>query len=98
MILNLTFEWDPTKARRNERKHGVSFAEAETVFRDMFALHLYDGDHSWDEERFIIIGMSERDRVLTVVYVERTVMTMRLISARPARRQERKDYEEKVRG
>ena len=56
MILDLTFEWDPDKARSNERKHGVSFAEAETVFRDMFALHLYDGDHSWDEERFIIIG------------------------------------------
>lgn len=98
MNLDLRFEWDSDKARSNEQKHGVSFSEAETVFRDRYALHVYDGDHSWNEERFIIIGMSERERVLTVVYVERKVMTMRLISARPARRQERKDYEEKNRG
>ena len=96
--MELTFEWDAVKARANERKHRVSFDEAETVFRDMNALHVLDGDHSWEEDRFIIIGMSERERVLTVVYVERTEMTMRLISARPAMRHERKDYEEKNHG
>jgi uncharacterized DUF497 family protein len=96
-VRDLKFEWDPAKARSNERKHGVSFSEAETVFRDMRALHVYDGDHSWDEERLIIIGMSEHERVLTVVYVERTSMTMRLISARRALLRERRSYEEKNR-
>lgn len=96
-MLNLKFEWDPEKARSNERKHNVSFDEALTVFRDTRALHAYDGDHSWDEDRFIIIGMSEWDRVLMVVYVERSVMTMRLISARPASLRERNAYEEKNR-
>jgi uncharacterized protein len=54
---DLSFEWDPARARANSRKHGVSFDEAKTVFRDMLALRVYDGEHSWDEERFIIIGM-----------------------------------------
>jgi uncharacterized DUF497 family protein len=76
---------------------GVSFDEASTVFRDAYALHRYDGDHSWNEERFIIIGMSQRERVLTVVYVERMAMTMRLISARRAMPGERKIYEEESR-
>jgi uncharacterized DUF497 family protein len=96
-VRDYAFEWDPLKARFNERKHGVSFQDAQTVFGDMYALHTYDGEHSWEEDRFIIIGMSERDRVLTVVYVERTSMTLRLISARPARLLERKSYEEKDR-
>jgi uncharacterized DUF497 family protein len=94
---DLIFEWDPAKARANSRKHGVSFDEAKTVFRDMLALHVHDGEHSWDEERFIIIGMSDRERVLTVVYVERTLTTMRLISARLPTLRERKNYEEKSR-
>jgi uncharacterized protein len=94
--MELQFEWDPAKARANERKHGVSFREASTVFRDAYALHRYDGEHSWNEER-LIIGMSERERVLTVIYVERIEMTMRLISARPALLRERKIYEEKSR-
>lgn len=93
----LTFEWDPDKASSNERKHGVSFDEARTVFGDQRALHEYDGDHSWHEDRFMIIGTSERARVLTVVYVERTEMTMRLISARAATIRERRSYEEKNR-
>lgn len=92
-----TVEWDPAKARVNERKHGVSFLEAETVFRDVYALHVFDGDHSWEEDRFIIIGMSDQERMLMVVYVERTSRTLRLISARPAKPQEKKDYEEKIR-
>lgn len=94
---DLTFEWDEAKARSNERKHGVSFNEARTVFGDPCALHVYDGDHSWHEDRFMIIGMSERDCVLSVVYVERTELTMRLISARAATIGERRDYEEKNR-
>jgi uncharacterized DUF497 family protein len=96
-LFELRFEWDSEKARSNERKHNVSFDEALTVFRDTRALHAYDGDHSWNEDRFIIIGMSEWDRVLMVVYVERSFMTMRLISARPASLRERNAYEEKNR-
>ena len=93
--MKLTFEWDEAKARANERKHGVSFDEARTVFGDAFALHQYHGPHSWKEDRFIIIGTSEQERVLLVVYVERTELTMRLISARRATARERKTYEEK---
>lgn len=96
-MFELKFEWDPEKARSNERKHNVSFEEALTVFRDTRALHAYDGDHSWNEDRFIIIGMSKWERVLMVVYVERSFMTMRLISARPASLRERNAYEEKNR-
>jgi uncharacterized DUF497 family protein len=96
-LFELKFEWDPEKARSNERKHDVSFEEALTVFRDTRALHAYDGDHAWNEDRFIIIGMSRWDRVLMVVYVERSFMTMRLISARPASLRERNAYEEKNR-
>lgn len=98
MALTLTFEWDPAKAEGNERKHGVSFEEARTVFGDAYALHLYDGEHSWNEDRFIIVGRSERERVLFVVYVERTKLTMRLISARRARLRERRTYEEETIG
>lgn len=92
----LRFEWDRAKAVANERKHGVSFDEARTVFGDAYALHEYDGEHSWQEDRFIIIGRSELHRVLFVVYVERTEMTMRLISARRATLREKRIYEEKA--
>jgi uncharacterized DUF497 family protein len=90
------FEWDEAKALANERKHGVSFEEAKTVFGDVFALHTYDGVHTWDEDRFIILGISERERLLYVVYVERSEVTLRLISARRATLRERNTYEEKT--
>ncbi len=92
----MQFEWDEEKAFANARKHGVSFDEAKTVFGDRSALHQYDGPHSWNEERFIIIGMSERPRLLYVVYVERIEEMFRLISARPAMLRERRAYEEKA--
>lgn len=62
----------------------------------MAALTLIDGEHSWDEDRLIIIGRSERERILSVVYVERAELTMRLISARRATKRETRDYEEKA--
>jgi len=93
-MIELRFEWDETKARANEQKHGVTFDEAKTVFGDPYAVSVIDGPHSWQEDRFIISGMSETARVLTVVYVERTEMTMRLISARRATAKERRRYEE----
>ena len=92
----MKFEWDEAKALANVRKHGVSFEEARTVFGDACALHQYDGPHSWDEERFIIVGMSERPRLLFVVYLERIEETFRLISARQATPRERRTYEEKA--
>jgi uncharacterized DUF497 family protein len=92
----MQFEWDDRKELANERKHGVSFLEARTVFGDPQALHEYDGPHSWGEERFIIIGTSEERRVLCVVYVERIEETFRLISARTASLRERRAYEEKA--
>ncbi len=91
------FEWDDAKALENEARHGVTFDEAKTVFGDAHALHQYDGEHSWTEDRFIIIGISERERHLFVVYVERTEVTLRLVSARRATVGERRDYEEKSR-
>lgn len=92
------FEWDPAKAEANAAKHGVTFDEAQTVFYDVFALHQYDGEHSFDEERFIIIGMSRRERVLFVAYCERTQrFNIRIISARHATAGEKRVYEEEIR-
>jgi uncharacterized DUF497 family protein len=86
------FEWDNQKARANIAKHGVTFGEATEVFDDPNALEDYDPEHSDEESRFIIIGMSTR-RLLCVVYAERVADTVRIISARKAHRVEQKNYE-----
>jgi len=90
----MRFEWDPAKAANNVRKHGVSFDEAVTVFKDSLALIFDDEKHSVDEHREIIIGMSTVRRMLLVCFVERIEDTIRIISARSATRTEIKDYEE----
>ncbi len=87
------FEWDEDKADANLHKHGVSFDEAQTIFADPLAITISDPDHSADEDRFIIMGESEKQRVVVVVYTERR-KKIRLISARKATRVERKKYEE----
>ena len=79
----LIFEWDENKAEKNEKKHGVSFAEAESVFYDPRSITVPDVDHSETELRFIDIGTSNYDRILVVVYTERE-SRIRLISARSA--------------
>jgi uncharacterized DUF497 family protein len=89
----LQFEWDPAKAADNLAKHGVSFEEAATVFRDTLSVTGEDPDHSVDEERFVILGVSTSGRLLVVAHTERG-HTIRIISARPATRGERKIYEE----
>jgi hypothetical protein len=89
-----SFEWDAKKAQANLSKHGVSFAEAVTVFGDPLAMNMPDPDHSDSEQRFIVLGMSDRFRLLVVSYTERPPRT-RIISARLATRKERKQYEEK---
>ena len=91
----LTFAWDPDKAERNEQKHGVSFSEAGTVFGDPLSITVYDPDHSEGEDRYIIVGTSNRDRLLMVAYTERGTST-RIISARPLTRAERKAYGERT--
>ena len=87
-----TFEWDPLKARINVRKHGVSFEEALTVFWDPFASTTLDHYHSYEEHRFITLGVSAEHRLLLVSYTERDGV-IRLISARLANRRERQMYE-----
>jgi uncharacterized DUF497 family protein len=90
---DIDFEWDPAKSRVNERKHGVSFEEAQTVFLDENALRFYDPDHSEDEDRFILLGMSIRLRVLVVCHCYRVNDTViRIISARRADGTEAEEY------
>jgi len=87
----LTFEWDPTKALDNERKHGVSFDEAKTAFADASSLTIHDPEHSDPEDRYVLLGMSAAGRLLVVVHVERGD-NIRLISARTANRREAAKY------
>jgi uncharacterized protein len=87
------FEWDPEKEEYNLSKHGVSFAEAVTAFGDPLSMNLPDPDHSEGEQRFIVLGMSDRYRLLVVSCTERPPRT-RIISARLATRHESKQYEE----
>jgi uncharacterized DUF497 family protein len=86
------FAWDREKAATNARKHGVTFEEAATVFLDPLAKIFDDQRHGLDEPREIIIGHSATERLLLVAFVERDE-TVRIISARPATRVERRDYE-----
>ena len=87
------FEWNPDKARSNLSKHRVTFEEAMSAFRDPFSLTAIDPDHSEWEDRLILIGLSDRHRLLVVVYVERDE-NLRLISARVADPDEKREYEE----
>jgi uncharacterized protein len=86
------YEWDSEKAEANFAKHGVPFSEARTVFNDPFAIASEDEDRAVGEPRYRAIGWSARARLLFVVYTERGEV-IRLISARPATRRERKLYE-----
>ena len=91
--MSLSFEWDPGKAAQNLRKHGVSFGEVVSVFSDERARLIDDPDHSADEERFILLGLSASLRVLVVVHCyRRSGSAIRLISARNATREEKRFY------
>jgi len=87
------FEWDPNKAESNRRKHGVSFEEASSAFGDPLSLTVPDPDHSVGEARFILLGVASTGRIIVVAHVE-TVEGVRIISARPATRPERRAYEQ----
>jgi len=89
----ITFSWDDRKDRDNQRKHGVSFAEGSTAFADENARLKHDPDHSQDEDRFILLGFSAKLRLLVVAHAYRQSETeVRIISARKATRNERKQY------
>ncbi len=89
----MTFEWDERKAASNETKHGVAFEEAKSVFADPLTVIFDDEAHSVDEAREIIIGHSQRNRIVIISFVERS-NAIRIISTRLATRKEQKDYEE----
>ena len=87
----MRFIWDPRKAAANLRKHGVSFEEAESAFEDKLGAYYPDSLH---ENRFVLIGLSRRSRLLYVVHAEVTVEFIRIISARKATKNETKHYED----
>lgn len=90
----IQFVWDEKKNAANITKHGVSFTEAQTVFFDHNARLIHDPEHSEDEERFILIGISEKLRILVVIHCYREANELiRIISARKATINERKQYE-----
>jgi hypothetical protein len=91
--MSLRVEWDGRKALANQAKHGVSFEEAMTVFNDALARIFDDSDHSATEFREIIIGLSQKQRLLIVCFTESS-STVRIFSARKATKIERQDYEE----
>ena len=90
---DIEFRWDERKSRENKRKHKVSFEEAQTVFLDENAIRFFDPDHSEDEDRFIMLGMSFTLRVLVVCHCYREDdSVIRIISARKADKREQSDY------
>ncbi|MBZ8178718.1 BrnT family toxin [Oscillatoria salina] len=91
----MKFQWNQSKANSNIKKHGVSFEEAVTVFGDPLAVTIADPDHSVGEFRLLTIGYSKLQRLLVVSHTERKD-EVRLISARLATKQERKNYESRT--
>lgn len=91
--MDLKFEWDRIKDEVNARKHGITFEEASTAFGDPLSATIPDPEHSGQEVRFLLLGRSSTGRLLVVAHTERGER-IRIISARPATRRERRDYEE----
>ena len=89
----IRFEWDDSKSKQNKKKHGVSFEEAQSVFYDERAIQYFDPDHSEDEDRFVMLGMSIKTRVLVVCHCYRkNDALIRIISARKAEKDEENEY------
>lgn len=96
--MRIRFEWDPAKARANERKHGVSFEEAETVFYDENARYMADPEDYEGEERFLLLGLSSNPRELVVCHSYRKAdSVVRIINARRATKNEKAQYWERIR-
>lgn len=92
----MIFDWDDNKAKSNKKKHGVSFAEAATAFSDPNAIEFLDEKNSDKEDRWILVGLSARNHVLLVVFVEREEKLIRIVSARKAVKEEMNQYFSKV--
>jgi len=89
----IKFEWDPAKAARNIKKHGISFEDAQSVFYDELAIQFFDEPHSGGEDRFLMLGMSSNAQLLLVCHCEREDgAVIRIISARKATKQEQSFY------
>ncbi|MDM1019278.1 BrnT family toxin [Acinetobacter sp. VNK23] len=89
----IKFEWNPAKAVSNQKKHGISFEEAKSVFYDEFAIQFFDEEHSEQEDRFLMLGLSNEAKLLLVCHCERDEgNTIRIISARKATLSESKYY------
>lgn len=89
----MKFDWDQAKANANSKKHGVTFEEARTVFFDEFAVQFFDEDHSSEEERFLLLGLSSEAKLLLVCHCEREQEdVIRIISARKATKREAAHY------
>ncbi len=94
------FDWDIKKAESNCRKHQIRFEEAQTVFLDSRAIEFFDSDYSFNdklrEDRFIRIGISDKMKILIIVFCERDGILIRIISARKATKNESRIYEERI--
>ena len=91
----IRFSWDPYKSLSNQKKHSVSFEEAETIFFDEHALQFHNPDHSQDEDRFLMLGLSFKLRILLVCHCFRQDNSViRIISARKATKKEAERYRE----
>ncbi len=90
----IKFEWDTVKASKNLKKHGVSFEEASSVFYDEFAVQFYDNGHTeLEEDRFLILGISNKSRMLMICHCEKqSGNVLRIISARKATKNEKNFY------
>lgn len=92
-MIPLRFSWDDRKNKTNQKKHGISFEEAQTIFFDEDAIEYYDPDHSEEEDRFLMLGLSYRVRVLVVSYcLRREGAEIRIIASRKATKKEQEIY------
>lgn len=90
----IRFEWNDSKSASNLKKHGISFEEAKSVFYDEYAIQFFDEENSENEDRFLMLGLSNESRILIVSHCERGEgNSIRIISARKATTNERKNYE-----
>jgi hypothetical protein len=93
--MNISFIWDPAKSKTNYEKHGISFQEARSVFYDENAIEFYDEEHSGNEDRYLMLGISDKFRVLLVSYTTRksdNIIIIRIISARKTTKKEITNY------
>ncbi len=92
-LTDINFEWDTRKDKSNQKKHGISFIEAQSVFYDEYAIQFFDSEHSTHtEEHFLMLGMSANERLLLICHCVRNNNTIRIISARKATNTESKSY------